>query len=85
MVAGLTLGEELELAHAENRRYRAAIAVALQGLSTARDRGYHDASGVIAGVNDALGGVPAQPAAPPLWPRLAAWVRSLRNRRAARL
>lgn len=83
MVAGPTLGEELELARAENRRYRTAIAVAMDGLSAARNRGYHDASGVIAGVNDALGSVPAPPAAPPLWPRLLTWVRSLRSRRAA--
>ena len=46
MAAGLTGVEELNLAMAENRRYRAALEIAIQGLSAARDRGFQDASGI---------------------------------------
>ena len=54
MPAGLTVGEELDLAVAENRRYRAAMAIALQGLDAARERGFPQASDVIGDINDAL-------------------------------
>lgn len=82
MVAGLTLGEELELALAENRRYRAAVDVAVQGLSAARDEGFQDASGVIARINSALAPAPPAPAQPLLWPQFLAWAKGLTNPRA---
>jgi hypothetical protein len=80
MVAGLTLEEELDLARAENRRYRAAVAIAMRGLSDARDQGFADAPAVIAGVNAALSPQPANPAASPLWPQALAWARRLLGR-----
>jgi hypothetical protein len=54
MPAGLTLGEELDLAVAENRRYREAIAKALQGLDAAREHGFAQASDVIGDINEIL-------------------------------
>jgi hypothetical protein len=75
MVAGLTPGEELDLAMAENERCRAAIEIAIRGLSAARDQGFQDASEVIADVNAALAQITPPP--PPLWPQLVAWAKSL--------
>ena len=84
MVAGLTQGEELALATAENRRYRAALDLAVRGLAAARDQGYAGASEVIADVNAAL--VPKTSLAPaePLWPQLAALTRRLLGKTATR-
>jgi hypothetical protein len=42
MVGGLTYGEELHLTVAENRRCRAALDIAIQGLSVARDQGFQE-------------------------------------------
>jgi hypothetical protein len=83
MVAGLTQSEELALASAENRRYRAALELALRGLAAARDHGFTGASDVIADINAVL--VPKTPPAPvqPLWPPLAALIRWLFGRAAA--
>jgi hypothetical protein len=81
MVAGLTRGEELELALAENRRYRAAIDIAVRGLAAARDSGFQEASGIIARVNEALARASAAHPPAPLWPQVLAWARRLHNRR----
>ena len=54
MPAGLTVGEELDLALAENKRYRAAMAIALRALDAARERGLPQASEVIGDINEAL-------------------------------
>lgn len=81
MVAGLNPGEELELALALNRRYRAAIEIAVRALSTARDHGHADASKAIAGINDALSR-PVPAPGPPLWPKLANWAADVVLRRA---
>ena len=51
MVAGLDEGEELALATAENRRYRAALDLAVQGSPLRATRDMPDASEVIADVN----------------------------------
>lgn len=75
MVAGLTDGEQLDLALAENQRCRAAIDIARRGLSVARDRGFQEASDVIADINAALS--PASPPPPPLWPKLTALAKNL--------
>jgi hypothetical protein len=80
MAAGLTGVEELNLAMAENRRYRAALEIAIKGLASARDRGFQDASGVMADVNAALAQRPLPPAPPPLWPQFAAWTKGLSER-----
>jgi hypothetical protein len=72
MPGGLTLGEELDLATAENRRYRAALEIALKGLATARKRGFPEASDIIGDVNAALASRPAA-ASPPVRPALLAW------------
>ena len=85
MVAGLTYAEELDLAVAENRRYRAAIDIAVQGLATARDQGFAGASDVIAHVNNALSPKAPAPSSPPLWPRFVAWAKSLFGRAPSRL
>jgi hypothetical protein len=81
MVAGLTPREELELALAENRRYRAAIHIAVTGLSAARERGFRDASAVIASINEALVRMPLAPRPAPLWPQVRAWLKRLPFRR----
>jgi hypothetical protein len=73
MVAGLTLGEELDLTRAENQRYRAAVAIAMQGLSTARDRGFEDAAAVIASIDATLAPRPAMPPPRLYMPRVAHW------------
>jgi hypothetical protein len=80
MVAGLTYAEELDLAVAENRRYRAAVDIAIQGLATARDRGFEGASDVIAHVNSALSPKAPASSSPLLWPRFVAWAKSLSRR-----
>ena len=82
MVAGLTSSEELSLAMAENRRYRAAIEIAVRGLATARDHGFQDASGVIEDVNRALAQRPLPTRT--LWPQLAAWAKRLTGRMSQR-
>jgi hypothetical protein len=79
MTMGLTGEEELSLAAAENRRYRAALEIAIRGLATARDQGFQEASGIIADVNTALTQRPLPPAPEPLWPLLANWAKRLRG------
>jgi hypothetical protein len=78
MTMGLTGEEELSLAAAENKRYRAALEIAIRGLSAARERGFQEASGVIADVNSALAQRQLPPASEPLWPLLASWAKRLR-------
>ena len=85
MVAGLTDGEELSLATAKNQRYRAALEIAIRGLSAARDRGFQEASGIIADVNTALTQVSPPPAPPPLWPQFVAWAKGLSEKLPGRL
>jgi hypothetical protein len=80
MVAGLTQSEELNLAMAANRRYRAALEIAIRGLSAARDRGFQEASGFIQDVNTALAHVSPPPTPPPLWPQFVAWAKGLSGR-----
>ena len=75
MVAGLTGAEELNLAIAANRRYRAALDIAIHGLASARDCGYQDASLVMADVNAVLTHRPVAHMSPPLWPRIFAWLK----------
>jgi hypothetical protein len=77
MVAGLSQSEELELALAQNRRYRAAIDIAVRGLSAARDNGFGEASVVIGRINDALGRSARPARRSPLWPQFAGWARDL--------
>jgi hypothetical protein len=79
MVAGLSLTEELALAVQENRRYRAAMQIALEGLQEANDRGFHCASEIISNIERALDAsrpatpVPASPTAA-LLESLRAWL-----------
>jgi hypothetical protein len=80
MVAGLTLEEELDLARAENRRYRAAVAIAMRGLADARDQGFADASAVLAHINAALSPQPAKPTPSPPWRQALASARRLLGR-----
>jgi hypothetical protein len=77
VVAGLTYGEELDLARAETECCRVALDIAIRGLSAARDQGFEGASDIIADVNSALFPKPPPAQAPLLLPQLAAWVRSL--------
>jgi hypothetical protein len=77
MVAGLSQSEELELALAQNRRYRAAIDIAVSGLSAARDNGFSEASVVIGRINDTLSRSARPARHSPPWPQLAGWARDL--------
>jgi hypothetical protein len=77
VVAGLTYGEELDSARAEAERCRAALDIAIRGLSAARDQGFERASDIIADVNSALSPKRRRAPTSPVLPQLAAWARSL--------